>query len=233
LSNKPSKIDDLTALHLESLYVGAGRGRISAINQWDGGRVPRLHLCRSATSAQWRLRADISPDLSDRLTGLLARETPADVVPRPPVHRAEYDELLRPVSEHREGLAFAATEPPTIGATAVPVDTANAFLLEPLMSDWLSDVPHRSPFMTVVVNGAAVAVCASVRITEAAHQAGVEVHLAHRRKGHGRTVVAAWARAVHSLGARPLYSTTRDNEASRRLAESLGFVPFASDYVLY
>ena len=172
---------------------------------------------------QWRLRADLARDLTNRLTVLLARETPTGVDSRPPVHQAEYDELLVPVSERREGLAFATAKPPNIGAAAVPVNAANASVLKPLMADWLPDVPHRIPFMAVVVDGAAVAVCASVRITASAHQAGVQVHPAHRQKGHGRTVVAAWACAVHSLGARPLYSTTWDNVASRAVAESLGF----------
>jgi ribosomal protein S18 acetylase RimI-like enzyme len=181
----------------------------------------------------WSLRADLPQALIDQLRPLLVQERPTAAEPAPPDHHADYLKLLDPVTRRHEGPALAALKIRKPGPGAVPLDTANADVLEPLMPDWLPDVPHRSPFFAVLVNGAAVAVCASVRITGAAHQAGVEVHPSFRRQGHGRKVVAAWAAAVEALGARALYSTTWDNVASRRLAESLGFTPFASDYVLY
>lgn len=233
MSDQPSRTADLPAIHLASLYLSAANGGISAINQWDGGPVPRLHLCRGPSSVRWRLRADLPQDLIDRLTPLLAREQPAGVDPSPPDHHADYLRLLGPVSGLHAGPALAASEIRSPGTGAVPIDAANAEVLKSLMPDWLSDVPHRSPFFAALVDDAAVAVCASVRITDAAHQAGVEVHPSFRRQGHGHTAVAAWAAAVAALGARPLYSTTWDNVASRRLADSLGFTPFGSDYVLY
>ena len=85
-----------------------------------------------------------------------------------------------------------------------------------------TDVPHRRPFLAAVEAGHAVSVCASVRITRSAHEAGVETLPAYRQRGHAVSVVAAWAMAVRKLGALPLYSTSWDNIASRQVAASLG-----------
>jgi predicted GNAT family acetyltransferase len=72
-------------------------------------------------------------------------------------------------------------------------------------------------------------VCASVRVTVDAHEAGVETHPDFRGRGQGARAVAAWATLVRESGAVPLYSTSWSNEASRRLASRLGLVQFGSD----
>ena len=76
----------------------------------------------------------------------------------------------------------------------------------------------------------AVAVCASVRITDAAHEAGVETVPAYRRCGYATRVVRAWADAVSSMGAKPLYSTSWANLASQTVAKRLGLVFVGNDY---
>ena len=98
------------------------------------------------------------------------------------------------------------------------------------MSDWLPDVEHRSPFLAAIENDQAVAVCASVRISAAAHEAGVETHPGHRRKGHAARVVAAWVAAVLATGAAPYYSTSWDNLASQAVARRLEFELVGVDY---
>ena len=98
---------------------------------------------------------------------------------------------------------------------SVEISEVNADLLRGGLQDWLADVPHRRPFMAMIEDDHAVSVCASVRITPAAHAAGVETLPAYRQKGHAANVVAAWANAVRKLGAIPLYSTSSENTASR------------------
>jgi predicted GNAT family acetyltransferase len=73
-------------------------------------------------------------------------------------------------------------------------------------------------------------VCASVRIGPAAYEAGVQTLPAYRRKGHARSTVGAWIRAVRALGATPLYSTSSDNAASQAVAVSLGMARFGVDF---
>ncbi|MCI0396007.1 MAG: GNAT family N-acetyltransferase [Chloroflexi bacterium] len=52
----------------------------------------------------------------------------------------------------------------------------------------------------------------------------VSTQSSHRRQGHGRSVVAALAQHVLASGRIPIYVVAEQNEASIRLAESLGFV---------
>ena len=85
------------------------------------------------------------------------------------------------------------------------------------------------PLVARVVDGRAVAVCASVRITPRAHEAGGETAEAFRGRGYAREMVAAWARAVRAAGAAPLYSTSWRNAASRGVARALGLAPFGTD----
>ena len=103
-----------------------------------------------------------------------------------------------------------------------PIDEGNAYLLRGGLEDWIPDVPHRQPFMAMVEDGNAVAVCASVRISAAVHCAGVETRPEHRHRAHAVNVAARWARAVRALGATPFDSTSWENLASRRVAARLG-----------
>jgi predicted GNAT family acetyltransferase len=74
----------------------------------------------------------------------------------------------------------------------------------------------------VLVDGAAVAICACARLPGPATEAGVETHPAFRGSGHAVTATAAWACAVRERGIIPLYSTGFSNAASQRVAAKLG-----------
>jgi hypothetical protein len=75
-----------------------------------------------------------------------------------------------------------------------------------------------------------VAVCRSVRITPAAHEAGVETLSAFRGRGYAQDVVAGWARVVQSLGALPFYGTSWENTASQAVAKKWHLVPYGADF---
>ena len=75
--------------------------------------------------------------------------------------------------------------------------------------------------MAIVEDNRAVSICASVRISDTVHCAGVETLVAYRRRGHAVNAVAAWAMAVRSRGATPFYSTSWENHASQRIAARL------------
>jgi RimJ/RimL family protein N-acetyltransferase len=110
------------------------------------------------------------------------------------------------------------------------IDDKNVDLLRYRFRDWLPDIPYRQPFMALIEGGHAVSICASVRISEAVHCAGVETHPDYRQRGYALDVVAGWAHAVRSRGATPFYSTSWDNVASRRVASRLGFLLVGVDF---
>ena len=54
-------------------------------------------------------------------------------------------------------------------------------------------------------------------------EAGVDTAEEYRRKGYGRSAVAAWSNAANKEDLTVFYSTWWANQASMALAESLGF----------
>lgn len=72
------------------------------------------------------------------------------------------------------------------------------------------------------VNGSVVAGATSSREDDAAAELWVFTLPDHRRRGHAARCSAAWLRSAIDRGITPLYSHRKENEPSRRLAESLG-----------
>ena len=112
----------------------------------------------------------------------------------------------------------------------IAITDENAYLLRDELEAWLPDVSSRRPFVAMIEGGRAVSVCASVRVSDAAHEAGVETVPSHRRRGYAVKVVLAWARAVKEVGAIPLYSTSWENLASQSVAAALGLSMYGVNF---
>jgi hypothetical protein len=110
------------------------------------------------------------------------------------------------------------------------VTRANAEVLRGGFEDWVDELPTAQPFVAALEEGRAVSICRSVRITAAAHEAGVETLPRFRGRGYAPDVTAAWAGLVRSAGAAPLYSTSWENAASRSVAKKLRLVQYAADF---
>ncbi len=226
----------LMQLHMEALYT-LTHGRITGVNQWDGGTPPRFHLGRTGAGHVFRCREDVPSDLSTAL-GKLVREEPVEPGPRrAPEHANEYLQLLaehEPVQRIWQGPAYAlpvAVRLPVHPHTQ-PIKAGDERLLDAHLADWKVDVGRRAPLVAAIHGGHAVAVCASARETGEACEAGVETAPPFRRHGHALRAVAAWAELVRRSGRLPLYSTSWDNVASQALAKKLGFVQIGVDYHL-
>lgn len=219
--------------HLEALYVHDERGRMAAVNQWDGGTVPRFHLSRTTEGALCRVRSDLPDALAAALTDWVRREPTLAGLDDPPAHAEVYARLLEehaPIESVGSGPVYRFPSlRPGPDPAVVPIDEANSGALRRYLSEWLPDVPHRRPFFALLDDGHAVATCASVRITPRAHEAGVETAERYRGRGHASRVVAVWAAAVQAAGAEPLYSTSWENRASRGVAERLRLEPIGAD----
>jgi hypothetical protein len=218
-------------LHVQALYIHDEHERIIAINQWDGGNVPRFFLGRTTTGNAWRFRADIPKQLVNELTVLCLEEI-GDVLPDPK-HKDKYIQLLSAQEEVKQvwqGPVYWCSQSVMPAVQPITITEANAYLLQGGLEAWLPDVTHRQPFMVAVQDSKAVSVCASVRITDTAHEAGVETLSAYRQQGHAANTVAAWTQVLLKKKIIPLYSTSWKNTASQSIAKKVGFAFFGADF---
>jgi hypothetical protein len=224
---------ELACRRLEALYRRDRRGRLVSVNEWNGGAAPRYHLMRTVGQSFGRYRADLADDLVGRLEAVRAQEPIGQRQGERPGLHAKYLELLAlhaPAARVWAGPVFTFPDDMRADVRTMSIDDRNGHLLRDGFDDWLPDIRYRQPFCAVVEDNRAVSICASVRITDAVHCAGVETLAAHRRLGHATCAVTGWALAVRSRGANPVYSTSWTNEASRRVAARLRLVPIGVDF---
>jgi hypothetical protein len=198
-----------------------------------GGAAPRFHLMRTARKSFGQFHADLTDDLVVRLEELRAQEPIGGRQGKWPGLRSKYLELLAfhaPVARVWGGPVFTFPDDMAADVGTVSINETNGHLLRGGFDDWLPDICYRQPFCAVVEGNRAVSICASVRITDAVHGAGVETLAGHRRRGHAACAVAGWALTVRSLGANPFYSTSWDNEASQRVPARLHLAPIGLDF---
>jgi hypothetical protein len=207
--------------------------RAACCPRHDSGPSPisRFNTCWREHFGQYR--ADLADDLVERLEELRAREPIGRRQAKWPGLDGQYLELLTlhgPVVRVWAGPIFIFSDDMTADVSTVSINEINGHLLRGGFDDWLADIGYRQPFCAVVEGNRAVSICASVRITDAVHEAGVETLAGHRRRGHAARAVAGWALPVRSLGATPFYSTSWDNEASQRVAARLHLFPIGEDF---
>jgi RimJ/RimL family protein N-acetyltransferase len=223
---------ELMRIQIATLFTLDRAGRLLRVNEPAGAPAPRFFLGRTAAGSEWRCRHDVPDDVVRELHAVCASETLGDEFLDPPYGAARYAEVLArtaPVKVVEAGPAyrFPAELPAT--SDAVLITNENRELLQPSFAAWYDDVAFCQPFMALVQQGQAVSVCASVRVTPAAHEAGVETPAPFRGRGYAARVVAAWARAVRAIGSIPLYSTSWQNTASQAVARKLGLVRYGTD----
>lgn len=224
---------ELMRLHVEALFRHDARGRLLDVNQWDGGLAPRFFLGRTNGGNLWRFRHDLDEATVAALTALCKQEPVLEPPPPLPVLARSYASLLATPAGTRTYTGPACVLPTDLAAPQQPtvaLSVSDRAQLVGELAAWRDDLVHRQPVLGALHDGHVVALCASVRITASAHEAGVETLAANRQRGHGIAVVAAWARAVQASGAVALYSTSTDNVASQRLAARLGATCFGVAY---
>lgn len=220
---------DLMALHVDALFTHDAAGRMLRVNEPNGARAPRFFLGRTATGQVLRFRDDVDDTLATALRDEASRTS---VSPLDPIPSARFEALLvasAPIEHVGSGPAYVCPDAIAGGDGAVPVTRDNAGLLRAHLPQWLGDVGVSEPLFAVVEEGHAVAVCATVRITPFAAEAGVETAAAFRGRGHALQATAAWAQAVRAAGRIPMYSTSWQNHASQAVARKLGLRLFGSD----
>ncbi|MXY92943.1 MAG: GNAT family N-acetyltransferase [Caldilineaceae bacterium SB0670_bin_27] len=216
-------------LHLHTLYLLDSAGRILRTREPNPEPGPRFALIRGRTSCAWAVRADVPQGIAEELDGLAGAEPPVADFGEAPVHAELYRALVG--GEVYAGPAFHF--PKTVEQPDATVHVNALTLLARHFSGWTAaEIPGRSPIVAVVEDGHAVSVCFCARRSQKAAEAGLETAKAHRGRGFGPQVTAAWALAVRASGRVPLYSTSWENGASLAVARKLVLVAYASGWSL-
>jgi hypothetical protein len=220
-------------MHVEAEFTHDASGRLVRVNEPNGGDAPRFFLGHTTDGIVRRYRHDVPDDIRHELEAASAPNRLGDATADAPLDAVPYATILAklaPLAHTSVGLAYRCP----VGLSPAPdthvLSTADdAALLEPLLAAWIPDIRNSPPLVVRVLDGRAVSVCGSVRITPQAHEAGVETPAACRGHGYAAAAVATWAEAVRERGSEPLYSTSWQNAASRALARKLGLIPIGRD----
>jgi hypothetical protein len=224
---------DLMFIHIEALFTLDEDMRLLSVNEPHGAAAPRFFLGRTLQGNVGRFRADLSHVLVGELNKLVASEPIISDCRAEPANFASYIALLnsyQPVEAIWMGPAFAFAEYFEPDRPVVSITPKNAELLRGGFEELLEEVSDQRPFFAIVVDGRAVSVCRSVRITAEAHEAGLETLPEFRGRGYAKNVVAAWARLIQSMGAIPLYCTSWNNSASQSVARKLKLTMYGIDF---
>jgi hypothetical protein len=219
-------------LHIEALFTHDADGNLDRVNDPTGAPAPRLFVGRTVEGVVRRFRHDVGRDLRRELDTALHDEHLEQHTLDSRIDPSRYQSILGragPVQRTWEGPAFVFPDEIPTSRDAIRLTHDNAQLLRPYLESWLPDVDLGGPMYVVVVDGHAVALCASARQTNMADEAGVDTAPSFRGRGLAGQVVAAWAREVRNASRVPFYSTSWENDASRAVARKLGLAQFGSD----
>ncbi len=127
----------------------------------------------------------------------------------------------------RREVVFAAPEVATLerGQRARELGEDDAALVEAFEAGSATYFlnARTSPCVGVIVEGRLVSVAHSSRQTIEAYELGVDTLPDARRRGYAADAVTLWTQLVQKRGLTPIYSAFAWNEASLRLAQSVGY----------
>ncbi|GGD84908.1 kasugamycin N-acetyltransferase AAC(2')-IIb [Paenibacillus nasutitermitis] len=215
---------ELMELHVEAMFTHDPEMRLRTINEpWPGeDPAPRFFLGRTMEGETLcRFRYDVPENLIGQLEGLCADEPAIRDFQTMPKHFETYMKLLQ--SERSTmGPCYLIPDGTVPNMQIVSITRSNITDFQLDGFEWLaSEIDYGQPCIALVHEHRLVSICRSVRITSSAHEAGLETLDMFRGKGYAATVVAGWAVAVREMGSIPLYSTSRENLASLRVAGKL------------
>ena len=214
-------------LHLQTLFLLDGNGRIVGTRAPEPSPGPQMSLIRGRGTCVWAVRADVPPDLANELDKLAREEPPISDLRDAPVHIDRYLSLLE--GNVYTGPAFAFPAQMERPDDTVLIEYIS--LLDHHFSGWqASEIPSSAPMIALIEDGHAVSVCFCARRSKVAAEAGLETAIGFRGRGLAARVVGAWALAVRAMCRIPLYSTSWSNHASLVVARKLGLMAYASSW---
>jgi GNAT superfamily N-acetyltransferase len=223
-------MDELALLQVEldALWVTDDDGALLHCRTAAREPSPLLVVGAGAAGLAWATSVDVPAAAHDSIATLLEGEPAPEGAGWAPARAAGLLAVVGQIADlapPHGGPSFVVPGP-LAGPAAVDLRTSTTTAVS-----WLRGrMPERdrhltAPWVAAVVDGQVAAVCETARSTPAAVEAGVWTYPAHRRRGLGAAVTAAWSALVTERTA--LYSTSWDNLASQGVARRLGLRPLA------
>lgn len=232
---------DLMELQIDAQFTHDRAGRTVAGNEPDGEPAPRFFLGRTPAGIAWRVRYDVPEHVVQRLEDTVAAEPVPGDLQATPAHLNAMLGALRldrepAIGYHGPCYRFPAEigTPGLPGVTRITRETLHLLRRMVGPMDALDrDFDHVEPWMSMVVDGVAVASCFSSRLTDRVAVARVDTLEGDRGRGYAPAVVVAWARNVRDSGRIPFYGTSWDNAASQAVARKLDLTQFGAGLALH
>ena len=223
----------MMGIQAETLFVHDIEGRLTGINAPDHGCPPKFFLGWTMKGHICRFRSDLPNETIEKLEDLVALEPiPTDLC-RYPIHLQDYQDLMQTDAKLEQiwiGPAYRFPDKVREPSNEVTqITKGNVGLLRSGFSNLIDHLESAFPVFAYVINGIAVSICCTARMSPQAAEAGVETMGSYRGKGYAIEVVTGWARSIRGLGRIPLYSTSRDNRASRKVATKLALIQYGVD----
>lgn len=209
-------------MRVETLFTTDSRSRLLTVNEpWDKTRpAPRLYLAKSTEgSIIYQFRNDVLPETIKELENYLKAEPPLDNENK----IAYIDEYLKTLesSNYTEGICYYyknAREAAGNNCIKITPGNINDFRLQEF--EWLrEEIDHCQICYGIAEDNNIVSLCRSVRISEKAHEAGIETMKEYRGRGLAGIVLINWANEVSGMEHTAFYSTGKENKSSQRVAE--------------
>ena len=217
--------------HCAACFMSSERSDLICANDWNHSPSPALWVGFTRQEIFWRFHESVPLALRGKVARLLETEAFECEGSQHPRHDAQYRQYFSSTTAVSGPTYWMPGRVTSSTGTTKDIFIEDSGLLRGSELDaWIPDIPHQQPMVASIEQGRAVAICASVRITSRAHEAGVETLTAFRGRGHGAAAVAAWAKRVSAAGAVPLYSTSWQNVASQGVARRVGFRAFGWEY---
>jgi hypothetical protein len=219
-------VDDLAVLAIQAAtrFELTTSGRLVCERSPDRAPAPRMWLAGSTCGNVARFREDVDEESTRRLEELVAGEPPLSDPGRPPVHLADYTELLG--GESSLGVSYVVPHALRYEHDFEIVEGAplhaKRLSQEHVAMGFVNAGELWPPWCGVLEGGSIVSVAFAARLSPDGAEAGVATAPSVRGRGLAAAATAAWA-SLPSLRDRALfYSADAENTSSRRVADRLG-----------
>ena len=213
---------ELLEIHVRALFTMDSDSKLVSINEpWDSTKIaPRFYIGKTLNGTIiYRFRYDIPEKIINLLENFINGEN-CENNDFSFKYLIEYLRILGTDNYFSEVCYYGKNylQEYYNNCNKITVENIKNYELNGL--EWLKDeIMYCQPCFGLIENKQVVSLCMSVRITENAHEAGIETIENYRGRNHAKNVLSAWMKEIQNSNCLALYSTNTKNKSSQRVAE--------------